>query len=261
MQRYFLTDEPKGTSFQLPAEVAHHFLTVLRAQVGDQAEFVLPDQQTVIRAQIQQQDSTGTTMEVVERYQAQVELPVSVTLVIALTKATKPELVVQKATELGVTTIIFVETTWSVAHWGAKASKKITRLQKIAQAAAEQSHRTKVPLITYHSTLAGVNIPQTAWKLVAWEESAKQGEQRQLAQVFQQLKPGDNLVVVIGPEGGLTPDEIKGLQADGFIPVGLGPRIMRAETAPLYVLAALSYAVELVPEQGEKDDAKNTTTN
>ncbi|KRN31762.1 RsmE family RNA methyltransferase [Weissella halotolerans] len=248
MQRYFLDFEPTSTTFQLPTDLAHHFITVLRAQVDDQAEFVLPDRETVILARVKQLQVDGAQMEVLERYQPQVELPVEVTLIIALAKGTKPELVVQKATELGVKELIFVETAWSVVHWGSKAAKKVARLQKVAQAAAEQSHRTKVPIVNYQSALTSLRLAETAKKVVAWEESAKQGEQRQLARVFQQLKPGDHLVALIGPEGGLTPTEITELKQVGFIPVGLGPRIMRAETAPLYILAALSYALELAAE-------------
>ncbi len=187
MQRYFLDFEPTSTTFQLPADVAHHFITVLRAQVDDQAEFVLPDRETVVLARVKQRQTDGAQMEVLERYQPQVELPVEVTLIIALAKGTKPELVVQKATELGVKELIFVETAWSVVHWGSKAAKKVARLQKVAQAAAEQSHRTKVPTVNYQSNLTSLRLAETAKKVVAWEESAKQGEQRQLARVFSNL--------------------------------------------------------------------------
>lgn len=82
-------------------------------------------------------------------------------------------------------------------------------------------------------------------KVVAWEESAKQGEASVLATVLQQTKSDDRMLAIFGPEGGLTEDEITQMQAAGVTPVGLGPRILRTETAPLYLLSAISFATEL----------------
>lgn len=244
MQRYFLKESIATDKFILPAEVEHHFVTVLRAQVGTKAEFVLPDQETVVVAKVTALEPE-VEMEIIERKQAGVELPVDVTLVIGLAKGDKPELVAQKATELGVHHIIIVETDWSVVHWGAKAERKLERLRKIMQGAAEQSHRLRIPDVTYAERLAELNLPQSATKLVAWEESAKQGEQSNLVQAFNALHAQDELVFLIGPEGGLKETELEYLIGRDFVPVGLGPRILRAETAPLYMLSALSYALEL----------------
>lgn len=82
--------------------------------------------------------------------------------------------------------------------------------------------------------------------LIAYEESAKQGEQAQLVQTFQALEAGQKLLVVFGPEGGLTPNEIEKFQAAGAKLCGLGPRILRTETAPFYLLSAASFYYELL---------------
>ncbi len=81
--------------------------------------------------------------------------------------------------------------------------------------------------------------------MIAYEESAKQGEQAQLVQTFQQLTSGQKLLVVFGPEGGLTQKEIENFQEAGGKLCGLGPRILRTETAPFYLLSAASFYYEL----------------
>lgn len=244
MQRYFLTEEPAEQRFVLPEDIAHHFMTVLRGEVDSEAEFVLPDRQRVVIAKVVAVDGQETIMEIISERQSDVELPIDVTLVLGLTKGDKPELVVQKATELGVTNIVFVETAWSVVRWGMKVDKKLVRLNKIAQAAAEQSHRLHIPEITYAPNLAALDLPEGE-RLVAWEESAKQGEARQLVQSLESMERGGHLIALVGPEGGLSPEEMTQLEVEGFKPAGLGPRILRAETAPLYILSTVSYVLEL----------------
>ena len=83
-------------------------------------------------------------------------------------------------------------------------------------------------------------------KLVAYEEVSRQGETKNLVKSLQSLKKGGSVLVVFGPEGGLTDEEVEKLLECGFISCGLGPRILRTETAPLYLLSAVSYQLELL---------------
>ena len=147
------------------------------------------------------------------------ELPVKVILACGLPKTKeKPELIVQKATEMGADRIVFFAAQRSISRWNPqKQAKKIERLQKIANAAAEQSHRNHQPEVVYAN----------------------------LAKTLRQLRPGQKLLAIFGPEGGLSEAEIEQMQAQGVVPAGLGPRILRTETAPLYLLAAVSYQLEL----------------
>lgn len=246
MQRYFIDDLPQQTVLRLPAEVAHHLTTVLRAQPGTEIELVLANHQAYRATVIS--TAPQTKVKLVGRLAGNSELPVRVTLLCGLPKTKeKPELIVQKGTELGARRIIFFEAQRSVSHWAAnKRDRKISRLQKIANAAAEQSHRNYQPGISYCQDLTTALAAAPAdFRVVAWEESAKQGETSALAKVLGQIRPGQSLAAVFGPEGGLTEDEIKQMQAAGLLAVGLGPRILRTETAPLYFLAATSYACEL----------------
>lgn len=246
MQRYFIEQPlPKSGAIQLPQEVAHHFITVLRAQVGTECELVFADQQ-VYRCQLV--NVAEATVKVVKKLPVNAELPVHAIVACGLPKTKdKPELIVQKGTELGADEIIFFESERSVSHWNeAKQVKKVARLQKIADGAAEQSHRNKIPKVRYVSDLKKLLQTVSAdQRVVAWEESAKQGETSQLARLLKQAVLGERWLAIFGPEGGLTTDEIATMQAAGVTPIGLGPRILRTETAPLYFLSALSFALEL----------------
>lgn len=247
MQRYFIhrTQPSIHETVELPKDVAHHFVTVLRAQPGMECELVFNDEH-VYRARFV--DAQSARVEILEDLKRQAELPIHVILACGLPKTKdKPELIVQKATELGADEIIFFEAKRSVSHWtGAKQDKKLARLQKIANGAAEQSHRNRVPEVTYLPNLTALlEQIHAEHKVVAWEESAKQGETSALATVLNQVHPGDNFLGVFGPEGGLTSAEIQQMKDNRVVPVGLGPRILRTETAPLYLLAAISFALEL----------------
>lgn len=245
MQHYFMTDhDPEKKDFELPADIQHHLLKVLRAQVGDRFEVVLADQQTYL-AQLQSDNGRAKILKLLPR---QNELPVKVTLACGIPKTKeKPEWIVQKGTELGADQFIFFDAQRSVSLWkGNKRQKKLGRLNKIARGAAEQSHRDVVPTISYAKNWqAALASSQADCKLVAWEESAKRGEQSKLAQQLSSMVKGQRLLVFFGPEGGLTNSEVATMNDAGIISVGLGPRILRTETAPLYLMAAVSYQLEL----------------
>lgn len=247
MQRYFINEnEPADQQeITLPKDVAHHLVTVLRAQVGSQVEVVLADHRVYL-ATVTATDPARVKID--RDLNRDSELPLHVTLLCGLPKTKeKPELIVQKATELGADRIVFFESTRSISHWAQnKQAKKLARLQKIADGAAEQSHRNRQPQVAYYPNLATALAANPAdQRVVAWEESAKQGETSALHQVLTKMTPGQSLLAVFGPEGGLTSQEVEQMQDGGVIPVGLGPRILRTETAPLYFLAAVSYASEL----------------
>lgn len=245
MQRYFISTPTTDEEVQLTPDICHHLIDVMRAQAGTQLELVI-NHQTVYLAELI--DPQTGTVKLLETLPNKVELPLQVTLACGLPKTKgKPEMIVQKATELGASQIVFFESQRSVSHWtNGKEVKKIDRLQKIANAAAEQSHRIVQPKVTYVKNLVEL-IKQNTYdlKVVAWEESAKQGETTALVKTLQKAQAGQSLLAVFGPEGGLTSQEIDQLAQFQVEPVGLGPRILRMETAPLYLMSAISYQMEL----------------
>ncbi|MCK8616981.1 16S rRNA (uracil(1498)-N(3))-methyltransferase [Fructobacillus sp. M158] len=244
MHRYFL-DKSIEDRLVLTSEqpVYHHLVRVRRAKVDSQAEFVDPSQRLVV-AKLLELNADQAVIEVQEELEQKVELPVQVTVIVSPVKNDRTDWFIQKATELGVDRIVLTKMARTVVDWGKQEAKKIARFEKIALNAAEQSHRLKVPEIIMEDYATALTEEKDQG-LVAWEESAKEGEQAQLLKTAKRLVDGQRLAILFGPEGGLSATEIKQLEEHGFRPAGLGPRILRAETAPLYALAALSTVWDL----------------
>ncbi|KDA52052.1 Ribosomal RNA small subunit methyltransferase E [Leuconostoc mesenteroides subsp. cremoris T26] len=244
MQRYFL-NEPINDTIRLTADndIFKHFGKVLRARVGSKAEFVSNNLEICL-GEVTLIDYEVINIKVIDRYYSNVELPIDVTLVVSPLKNDRSDWFIQKATELGVKTIVFTSMKRTVADWRKQQEKKIKRFNKIAKAAAEQAHRLVVPEIIFTTWQKTIQMPKNTG-LVAWEKSARGGESAALIAAVSAVPSGEKLVCVFGPEGGLTENEIEELRLQNFELAGLGPRILRAETAPLYAMSAISVLREL----------------
>lgn len=234
-------------NIRLTGDYLHHMKNVMRFKPGTNV-FLTDKNGYSCVAEIVNVASEYIELKWMEKEQLNRELPVQITIACGLSKGDKLEMIVQKSTELGVSKIIPFNSKYSVVKWNEeKAKKKQQRFCKIASEAAEQSHRQAVPGIEELKDLRQlIEYSKTyTHKLVAYEEEAKTGELGHFASVLQQMNPGEHLLIVFGPEGGLDPIEMETFQENGFLACGLGPRIMRTETAPLYALAAISYHFEL----------------
>jgi 16S rRNA (uracil1498-N3)-methyltransferase len=251
MQRYFLKEDyQKKDQYSVIGEPYHHIVRVMRMEPKDQCYLVFQNQTTII-AEITNITAEAVWFKEISKELSQKELPLSVTIACGLPKGDKLEWVVQKGTELGAASFIGFPAQTSVVKWDQKKRlAKTKRLQKIAVEAAEQSHRQQSPVVTLLANQVDLLADFDTYDkvLVAYEESAKQGEKSQLAQALAASCQGERLLVLFGPEGGFAPAEIEQFQARGAILCGLGPRILRAETAPLYVLSAVSYHMELLAD-------------
>lgn len=249
MQRYFLENKNiNGNTVKITGDDFHHITRVMRMEPGEKIITVNEDGLAAI-TKISEFTNEVVVGTVIEWKNEESELPIKVAIVSGLPKGDKLEYIVQKGTELGATEFIPFIAARSVVKWDhKKASKKIERLQKIAKEAAEQSHRSVLPSVLEPLTVAQLiqYAERFDYKLIAFEEEAKRGEKAQLAKVLTAVEPGQSILFVFGPEGGLTSEEVNKLSDAGFIACGLGPRILRTETAPLYALAAVSYQVELL---------------
>ena len=252
MQRYFIEEETAqlNDQIEMDKDAYHHMINVMRMQIGDQVILVTETEQVFI-GELVSHEGKSAVLRLVELREENKEIPVDTTLFVGLPKGDKLDLIVQKATELGVRHIVPVAMRYSVTKWDQKkAGKKIDRLKKIAKEAAEQSHRTFVPTVEdLHSvSMVRNRVGEFDQVCVAYEEVAKSGEAALLAKTYASLKAKDRIAFITGPEGGIHPDEIVEFTG-GFDNVhlcGLGPRILRAETAPLYLLSSLSFATELL---------------
>ncbi len=250
MQRYFVTPEQMTDStVTISGDDVKHIAKVMRMVPGDHV-ICSDNRERVAKCEIADIQESVIELSIEEWLENDTELPIPVTIAQGLPKHDKLEMIVQKGTELGASGFIPFQASRSIVKWDAKKSKKKTeRLQKIIKEAAEQSHRNRMPECFEPLTFKDLISHSEAYtiKVVAYEEDAKQNESANLAKVLQSADiQTDRMLVVVGPEGGLSEDEVDALQEAGFITCGLGPRILRTETAPLYLLSAVSYQLELL---------------
>lgn len=173
-----------------------------------------------------------------------VELPSRIHLFQGLPKADKMELIVQKAVELGAYEVIPVAARRCVVRLDEKkAASRISRWQGIAEAAAKQSRRGIIPqvhlVMNMREAVAYARTMEV--KLIPYELAENMGHTKE---VLEAVKPGTDIAVFIGPEGGFEQEEIELAMAAGIEPVTLGRRILRTETAGLTVLSWLMYHLE-----------------
>ena len=124
-------------------------------------------------------------------------------------------------------------------------NSKLERFQKIAKEASEQSFRLIIPKVLDILNLKEIDFKNYDKLILCYEESSKSGDLINFKKIIKSLKQDDKIAVVIGPEGGIDESELKYLENLGFVCCGLGPRILRTETAASYVLSSISYEMEL----------------
>ena len=172
------------------------------------------------------------------------ELPSKVYLFQGLPKADKMELIIQKAVELGVYQVIPVSSKRAVVKLDEKKAKsKIERWQGIAEAAAKQSKRGIIPEIGPVMTMKqAIEFSKCAKVRVIPYELAE--GMSKTKEIIEGLKPGEDVAIFIGPEGGFEEEEVRLASESGIEPITLGKRILRTETAGMTVLSWIMYHLE-----------------
>ncbi|MGM8364627.1 16S rRNA (uracil(1498)-N(3))-methyltransferase [Virgibacillus sp. W0181] len=247
VQRYFISDEHwQDQTVYLTGDNAHHVMRVMRNEPGDRIICNHPEGEAAV-CEIVSLDKQTIQTAILEWLKESAELPVKVTIAQGMPKGDKIELVLQKGTELGAGGFIPFKTERTVVSWDAKKiEKKMQRFSKIVKEASEQSHRNVVPFIKNPMTLFELIEESKDYhlKIVAYEGEAKTSESHLLASELQKLESNHTVFACIGPEGGFSAKEIAVLKSNGFVAVRLGPRILRTETAALYLLSSISYHFE-----------------
>jgi len=223
-----------GAEIALPAGSAHHAAQVLRLRVGD-AVTLFDGEGGEYGAQIARVTPRAVSLRVVERRPIERESPLSITLVQALVSAERMDYAIQKAVELGAAAIAPVATARSVTRLdGARAERRVEHWRQIAIASCEQCGRNRVPAVHAPCELREwLSRPSEAGLRLLLAPGATQS--------LADLPPPDQGVeLLIGPEGGLAPDEEAAALASGFRGLRLGPRILRTETAGPAMLAAMN---------------------
>ena len=223
-----------GTEVALPAQAGEHVVRVLRLFVGDPLVLFNGDGHDC-NATITAIGKREVTARVLDRQAVDRESPLRLTLAQGVARGEKMDLIVQKATELGVARIVPLLTERAeVKLDAARADKRLAHWRAVAASACEQCGRARLPeilpsqaLSAWLATLAG----DTALRLALLPEAATSARTLRL--------PEAGALLVVGPEGGLGERDVVLLAEAGFTNLRLGPRILRTETAGLTALAAL----------------------
>lgn len=224
---------------------ANHLKNVLRMSVGDKVT-VCDGTNTVYPAVITSFDDEGVTLSLGEGSTSKGEFAFPVAVYQCLPKGEKTDLVIQKSVELGATEIVLVMSERCVARPDEKSmEKKLSRFRKIAESAAAQCGRGIVPevrgLLSYEDAVREIALAEVP--LLCYEGSG--------VKPLRELLPATprSVAFLIGPEGGISEKEVAFAKAQGLRLCGLGSRILRTETAALFVLAAIN----VLTDNSEKD--------
>jgi 16S rRNA (uracil1498-N3)-methyltransferase len=232
----FFVDQPlhSGAALPLPPGPARH-VQVLRLQPGA-AITLFNGRAGEWNATVTQMGRSDVAVQVGEHIDVDRELAHPVTLALGMPANERMDALVEKATELGVGVIQPLLCERSVMRLsGERAAKKVAHWQAVAIAACEQSGRTRVPRIAPVCALADWLREPPEPGAARWLLSLREGVALPVTTLS-----ATGLVCLSGPEGGLTPTEEAAARAAGFAAVSLGPRVLRADTAPLAVLALLA---------------------
>ncbi len=266
-RRRFFVDEVRDGGAVLAGEDARHLGQVLRAEPGQVCE--LSDNRSVYLAEIETVRKDGVRFRILEELPAE-EPPLRIALFLALIKFERFEWAVEKATELGAGAIVPVETARSEKGLERAAVKRMERWRRIARESSQQSRRARLPEIGAPVTLAqalggapssrpalggpdgrsGSGDPLQAWTpapLLLRYFLDEGGGAPLVAALPEKRAAGDEVRLLVGPEGGWTDAERDCACQAGWTRVWLGPAILRAETAAVAAMAVLASAWQAVP--------------
>lgn len=248
MPKFFVSNEAvKDKEIIIRGEDVNHIKNVLRKKVGDELIICNAENEQDFLCKIIELKENAIKCNILERLEENVEATVKVTIFQGLPKADKMELIIQKAVELGVFAITPVEMKRSVVKLKEKdKAKKIERWQKIAEVAAKQSGRNRIPQVNEMQSIK--NVCQLCQEydivIVAYEKEKVNKLRYELEKLKTTQMNSCKIAILIGPEGGIDDTEIALLKENGAKIVTLGNRILRTETVALNVLSIIMYEFE-----------------
>lgn len=247
MPKFFVEDNQiRNETIDIIGDDVNHIVNVLRLKKDDVLLVCNKDTGITYQTKIEHVLKEKVECKMIEKVADNVESKVEVTIFQGLPKAEKMEYIIQKSTELGVKTIVPVALKRCIVKLDGKDSaKKIQRWQKIAEVAAKQSGRNRIPNIenVMEAKKLEEHIIDFDLFLVAYEEEKSVTLKQELQKVKQSYIEKENfkIAVLIGPEGGLEKEEVEHLKEKGAKVITLGNRILRTETAPIAVLSSIMY--------------------
>ena len=234
MHRFYMTrDQLLGDSVRFSPAQARQILRVLRMGAGS-CVLAFNGSGREWEVQIVTASRGEVTGRIVAEVRTPRESPLRIILLQALLKGDKMDYLVQKVTEMGVAEVVLLSTRRTVAQ----GSGKVARWRRIALESAEQSGRLTIPGLRGPFPLEEYVAEPTAGPAIVLWEGERGGT---LAELLEKEPHPAEIKIVVGPEGGLEPEEVTLLKRVGFVSVSLGPRTLRAETAAVAALAVLQH--------------------
>lgn len=230
MQRYFALNK-KNDLFILSDSDLHHISNVMRMKNGDFVEVVYD--KILYKCKVLFGDSISVLFDSILPSSNDI---LNIVLIVPVLKEQKMDLVLQKATELGVSRIIPIVTERCIVKLNDKESKKIERWNRIVKEASEQCKRVSIPVIDSVCSISDLNFSDGVKYVCSTRENSKN-----IKNVMHNILECAKMYIVVGPEGGLAQLEESKLNDMGYVSISLGKRIMRVETVPLFVLSILNY--------------------
>lgn len=245
MYQFFVTPEQiNGKDIRITGSDVNHIKNVLRMKIGEEIAISNNTDGKEYRCEISSvsEEEIRCTLRFIK--EEGLELPSKIYLFQGLPKADKMELIIQKSVELGVFEVIPLAVKRCVVKLDEKkAAAKVKRWQGIAEAAAKQCRRGIIPTVSEPMSMrdAVAYARQMDVKLIPYELA---GDMAHTKKIIEAIRPGESVAVFIGPEGGFEQSEVEEALAAEIMPVTLGKRILRTETAGLTVLSWLLYHLE-----------------
>lgn len=249
MPKFFVNQEQvKKEKIKIIGNDVNHIKNVLREKVGNKLTICNTDDMKDYLCEITKLNEEYVECQIKEELETNVESNIKVTIMQGLPKADKMELIIQKSVELGAFDIIPIEMKRCIVKLNEKEkNKKLQRWQKISEVAAKQCGRNIIPTIKSIINLKNICnlLNEYDIVLIAYEKE----KETTLKQVLNEIKQGYDgkkikIAIIIGPEGGIAPEEVEMLQENGAKSITLGKRILRTETVALNVLSIIMYELE-----------------
>ena len=232
MQQYF-SNKKENNHLYLSESDIHHIKNVMRMKDKDNIIVVYNRKKYLCEINLDNKNA-----KIIEERKDNSENSIKVSIAQGLIREQKLDTVLKMSTELGMYKYYPVIMERSVVKLDKNIyEKKVNRWQMICKEASEQSHRNFIPIINEIIDFSElINLDYDVKIVCSTKENLIN-----IKNMLQNIKNCDKMLIVIGPEGGLSPDEEKLLIDKGFIPVSLGKRVLRTETAPVYVNSILNY--------------------
>lgn len=246
MYKFFVTEEQiENNKINIVGEDVNHIKNVLRLQINEEIEICSINNSTNYLCKILQLTNKNIECKIIKSVESNRESQVYLHIFQGLPKSEKMEMIIQKTTEIGVSEITPIVMERCIVKLDNKSKeKKLTRWKKIAEVAAKQSKRDKIPIINDPINIECIyeKVKNYDIVLVAYENEQVNTIKNELRNISKKNRM--NIAVIIGPEGGIDKEEIKILKEQGMHLVSLGKRILRTETAPIVLSSIIMYELD-----------------